>query len=63
MAPLIWTPKTIFGCVACSGLAQEELEPLSLVHSQRTAALQILVSLKRLRLAMRGAQRTYVLAA
>lgn len=44
-------------------MAQEELEPLSLVHSQRTAALQILVSLRRLRLAMRGAQRTYVLAA
>ena len=36
--------------------------PLNLVHSQRTALLQILLALKRLRLVMRGAQRTYALA-
>ena len=43
----------------CAGMTQEELEPLNLVHSQKTALLQILLQLKRLRLVMRGAQRTY----
>jgi len=40
----------------------EEMGPLALVQGQRTALLQSLLQLKRLRLVMRATQRTYTLA-
>lgn len=40
----------------------EELDVLCLGHSQKTALLQSLLQLKRLRLIMRDTHRTYTLA-
>ena len=37
---ILSTQKPVCVCAACPGLGQEELEPLSLVHSQRTAIEQ-----------------------
>ena len=56
-----WHVRLIEVDSGTAGMTQEVLEPLKLVHSQRTALLQILLQLERLRLAMRGAQRTYML--
>ncbi|BDA50649.1 probable pentatricopeptide repeat-containing protein At3g61520, mitochondrial at N-terminal half [Coccomyxa sp. Obi] len=45
-----------------AGMKVEELDTLCLGHSQKTALLQSLLQLKRLRLIMRDTHRTYTLA-
>lgn len=56
------TISLVIYIVSCAGLTLEEMGPLALGQGQRTALLQSLLQLKRLRLVMRCTQRTYTLA-